>query len=361
MANHTIRGHFVWHDLITPNRGGAHDFYSTAFGWKSEGGEGDASGSAFAAVSGQVGETLERKDVAPHWLAYVAVDDVDGAVERAIQHGATVQTQPTSSPDGARVATLFDPHGAAFGLHASSAGDEPESPAGYGQVTWHELVTNVDPREAFDWYAALTGWDKLAEHEMGPMGVYLIFGRNGVQLGGMFDQRKMGREGPAYWLGYVRVKDLDGTVTAVQGGRGLLLTGPMEVPGGDRIAQFRDPYGAMFAAYQAAADVVQQPAAAKTAAPARERAEPKRATTDTGRTAAKKARARGAKKSRRKPAKRSAAKASSKPARKKARKKAATKAGRSGAKKAKRAARAKPAAGKTAVKARAKKKAKRRR
>ncbi len=360
MANHTIRGHFVWHDLITPNQGGAHDFYSTAFGWKSEGRKGVAPYGAFTAASGQVGDTLELKDVAPHWLAYVAVDDVDAAVERAIQHGATVQTQPLSNPDGSRVATLIDPHGAPFGLHASSVEDEPSSSADYGQVSWHELVTNVDPREAFDWYAGLTGWDKLAEHEMGPMGLYLIFGRNGAQLGGMFDQRKMGREGPAYWLGYIRVKDLDGTVTAVRGGRGSLLAGPMEIPGGDRIAQFRDPYGAFFAAYQSAADVAQQPAAAKTAAPARRRAEPKRVTADTARTAAKKAKPRRAKKSGRKTAQRRAVKAPARP-RKKAQKKAATKTGRSAATKTKRAARVKPAARKTTVKGRAKKKAKRRR
>ena len=60
--------------------------------------------------------------------------------------------------------------------------------------------------------------------------------------------------GPA-WLGYVRVKDVNQTVKKVKSARGTLINGPMEVPGGDWIAQFVDPYGAMFAVHAVAADM----------------------------------------------------------------------------------------------------------
>ena len=104
---------------------------------------------------------------------------------------------------------------------------------------------------------------------MGPMGVYLIFGRNGKQLGGMFNKPAEMPGGPA-WLGYVRVKDVNQTVNKVKSARGTLINGPMEVPGGDWIAQFVDPYGAMFAVHAVAADMkpAQAPAAAAEA-PAR--------------------------------------------------------------------------------------------
>ena len=41
MANATVRGHFVWHDLFTPNAAGAHEFYKKAVGWKTQPWEGD--------------------------------------------------------------------------------------------------------------------------------------------------------------------------------------------------------------------------------------------------------------------------------------------------------------------------------
>ena len=42
---------------------------------------------------------------------------------------------------------------------------------------------------------ALFDWDEISQTDMGPMGMYLIFGRNGRQLGGMFDQRRRRQAG----------------------------------------------------------------------------------------------------------------------------------------------------------------------
>jgi predicted enzyme related to lactoylglutathione lyase len=53
--------------------------------------------------------------------------------------------------------------------------------------------------------------------------------------------------GPPFWLYYVYVKDLDKAAESVKQHGGQVLNGPMEVPGGDRIAQCMDPQGAAFA------------------------------------------------------------------------------------------------------------------
>jgi hypothetical protein len=74
----------------------------------------------------------------------------------------------------------------------------------------------------------------------------------------MFDKSAAGKPGSAYWLGYVSVPDLEGAVERAKAARGSVLAGPMDVPGGDRIAQLMDPYGAFFALHVAAG----QPAAA---------------------------------------------------------------------------------------------------
>src|SRR4030095_1260672 len=86
------------------------------------------------------------------------------------------------------------------------------------------------------------------------MGKYVLFGSNGVQRGGMFNKPAQMPGGPG-WLGYIRVKDVNDTVKKAKGARATLVNGPMEVPGGDWIAQFVDPYGAMFAVHKWAGDL----------------------------------------------------------------------------------------------------------
>jgi predicted enzyme related to lactoylglutathione lyase len=54
------------------------------------------------------------------------------------------------------------------------------------------------------------------------------------------------------WCYYVRVNDVRETIDKVQQNKGQVINGPMEVPGGDWIAQCRDTSGGMFAVHQIA-------------------------------------------------------------------------------------------------------------
>src|SRR6185295_18132627 len=49
------------------------------------------------------------------------------------------------------------------------------------------------------------------------------------------------------WVCYVTVPNLERAVEQAKDGRGSLLLGPQDVPGGERIAQLMDPHGAFFA------------------------------------------------------------------------------------------------------------------
>jgi predicted enzyme related to lactoylglutathione lyase len=253
MADASHRGEFVWHDLMTPNASGAQEFYGKVVGWKAQPWESDPSYVMFAARSGPVGGVTETRSTTPHWLPYIGTADVDSTVEAATRLGARVLTEPRALPNGGRYAVLADPQGAVFGIHASAGQDSggagtPQA----GEFSWHELATSVAPNIAFAFYAALFDWDEIEQHDMGSMGTYLIFGRKGRQLGGMFDKGAAGQPGAAYWLGYVSVTDLEGTVERAKAARGSLLMGPMDVPGGDRVAQLMDPHGAFFALHKAA-------------------------------------------------------------------------------------------------------------
>jgi predicted enzyme related to lactoylglutathione lyase len=54
-------------------------------------------------------------DVPPHWKVYFAVDDCDAAVAKATELGGQVDAPPMDTPAG-RMASLRDPHGAAFAV-----------------------------------------------------------------------------------------------------------------------------------------------------------------------------------------------------------------------------------------------------
>jgi predicted enzyme related to lactoylglutathione lyase len=138
--------------------------------------------------------------------------------------------------------------------------------------------------------------------DMGAMGFYLIFGSDGVQRGGMY-QLSPPALGP-HWLPYASVADADKAAAATTKAGGRVLNGPMNVPGGGRIAQLADPSGVAFAVHamgkSAAAPPPPKPAARKVARKAvKKKAAAKKAT----RKATKKATKKVTRKPTRKPAK----------------------------------------------------------
>ena len=268
MADKTSRGRFVWHELMTSDSVAAYGFYTKTLGWKTITHEG-AGHTSFAAPSGPLGNASHLDGGASRWIAYIGTTDLEQTLSDATDKGATVAKSITSVPGGGRYLHLTDPQGATFGVYASNDPPPREAPPKRGEYSWHELAT-TDGDAAFEFYASLFGWEKMAEHDMGPMGMYLIFGHNGKQLGGIYTKMP-DQPGPA-WLGYVRVKDLEKTVKKVKSAGGTLINGPMDVPGGDRIAQFLDPQGAMFAVHTLLADL--QPVSPKQeAAPAEARSD----------------------------------------------------------------------------------------
>ncbi len=121
----------------------------------------------------------------------------------------------------------------------------PERSADIGEFSWHELAAS-NYETAFDFYSDLFGWTKTDSFDMGEMGMYQMYGRNGMSLGGMYN-KPADMPAPPHWLLYVRVDDIDKAVEAIKEAGGQILNGPMDVPDGDRIAQCMDPEGAAFA------------------------------------------------------------------------------------------------------------------
>jgi predicted enzyme related to lactoylglutathione lyase len=279
MADQSVRGQFVWHELMTPDSGAAHSFYAKAIGWKSQPWEEDSSYVMFAAARGPIGATTASTNGAvPHWLPYIGTPDIEQTVKQAQAKGGSVVKDIDTLSSGSRHAVLKDPFGAAFGVYESAEDYGTITPPKPGEHSWHELMTS-DFRAAFDFYSSLFGWQKMEEHDMGELGTYMIWGLDGRQLGGMFNALK-GAPSQA-WLSYVRVKDVHQTARKVKSAGGKIVNGPAEVPGGDWIVQAVDPQGAMFAAHASAERTIEAPkkskkvkaAAAETPPPAVEESE----------------------------------------------------------------------------------------
>jgi len=251
MADVKSRGRFVWYDLMTTDLDKAQAFYPKVVGWGTQAWPGDQPYTMWTAGGAPIGGLMklpQQEKAPPHWLAYVSTPDVDATVTQAQELGATVLVKPTTIPTVGSYSVLADPQGALFAAFTPN-GEAPEQdgPPPAGQFSWHELMT-TDYKAAFAFYHALFGWEKEAEHDMGEMGIYLLFGRNGHQLGGMFN-RPPGMPAPPNWLHYVAVDSADRAAERVTANGGTIMNGPMDVPGGDRIAQCMDPQGAAFAVH----------------------------------------------------------------------------------------------------------------
>mgnify|MGYP001823377870 FL=1 len=61
-------------------------------------------------------------------------------------------------------------------------------------------------------------------------------------------------QGPPMWLYYISVPSVADAVEKIQQLGGQVLNGPMDVPGGDTIAQCMDPQGAVFALHSKVAE-----------------------------------------------------------------------------------------------------------
>src|SRR3989475_4976315 len=100
--------------------------------------------------------------------------------------------------------------------------------------------------------------------EMGPGNTYWMFKRGGgtTVLGGMYN-KSADMPAPPHWLCYVLVPNADRAAETAARAGGKIVMGPMEVPGGDRIAGGLDPQGAAFAVHARAAQAVRPPAKRK--------------------------------------------------------------------------------------------------
>ena len=356
MSNAEIRGRFVWHELMTTDPQAAGAFYSKILPWKTQS-SGMPDYTLWMSGKTQTGglmpqpESARQAGAPPSWLIYIGTPDVDATAAAAQRLGGKVLKAPADIPGIGRFAVLSDPQGATFAIFTPGASAPPEG-APPTDFSWHELATS-DQQGALTFYTELFGWGRGEAHDMGAMGTYQLIEHGGERVGGVY--KLMDTSKAPHWLTYIRVASADRTAAAAEAAGGQVTQGPMDVPGGGRIAQILDPQGGAFAVHELAKQAAASGSKATKPSPAAEPAAAKARPAAAPKTHAKGAPARKA------PAKRSAAKTKKRPtaskrtAKKAPARKAAAKRGAGRKTAAKKSRAKKPAARKSAKKAARKK------
>jgi predicted enzyme related to lactoylglutathione lyase len=241
-------GAFVSYDLRTTDLDAAQAFYAAVVGWKVHR-AGDSR--VFFAGEQRVGTLMTlperaRAQGAPaHWLGHIGVGDVEAVVRRVLSLGGQQLGPTQQTADGGRLAALKDAQGAVFAVSTSSRFLRPDA------IIWHELHT-TDRERAWASYSELFGWKETSTFQMGPpVGPYQLFTWEGAaqDMGAMADTARLPGV-HTHWLFYLSVENLDAALEKTRELGGVVANGPMDVPGGGRVAQCEDPQGAAFALHQ---------------------------------------------------------------------------------------------------------------
>jgi uncharacterized protein len=113
---------FCWNELATSNVSAAKDFYGKVFGWKFSDHEmGDTTYTMIKLNNKDLGGIWsipkdKAKQIPPHWLAYILVENLDKSLEEALKHGASVVKPASNAGDFGRFAIITDPTGAHIAL-----------------------------------------------------------------------------------------------------------------------------------------------------------------------------------------------------------------------------------------------------
>ena len=246
-------GHFMWHELVTPEPERAIDYYGAIAGMQTRAYYPKGSDKPYwtwVDRFGPLGALLTLDDAAkarghsPHWFANVMVKDLDACLQEAQTRGATLLRGPEPMGTVGWWAVIRDPQGAEIAAFAAKDPLPARDPLLCGGFVWNELMA-WDLEAAFSFYQALFGWEKLQTIHCGALGEYLIYGVYGEAVGGMFT-RPADDPTPVGWVYYVQVDALDAAVDLALTRGTRLIRRSDDIPGRGRIAQLVDPQGVLF-------------------------------------------------------------------------------------------------------------------
>jgi predicted enzyme related to lactoylglutathione lyase len=252
-------GSFCWFELGTTDQNGAKAFYGALFDWTADDTPMDEGTvyTIFKLAGEDVGAAFTLPEVVlgggarPHWLPYVAVDNVDASLEQAASLGATVLQAGLDVGDFGRMGTLQDPTGAVLAVWEARSHAGVGAATGPGTAGWVEL-SSPDQAAAGAFYSALFGWEMTTgkDHKPAAAGDYFHILHNGKLIGGVVPSEHRDPTSPARWVVYFSAASCEkATAQAVSlGARPLVDT--ISIGADGVISVIADPQDAVFAIHQ---------------------------------------------------------------------------------------------------------------
>lgn len=115
-------GTFCWNELVTRDKSGAAKFYTELLGWKAvDSGMPGIGYTLFKIGDVDAGGMMDMppdvpREVPAHWMAYIAVDDVDAVADKVGGLGGSILHGPQDVPNVGRFCVIQDPTGAVVSL-----------------------------------------------------------------------------------------------------------------------------------------------------------------------------------------------------------------------------------------------------
>lgn len=113
---------FCWNELATSNVQAAKEFYGDVFGWEFFDHEMGEMTYTMIRINGKDAAGIwsipkdKEKEIPPHWMSYILVNDVEAMVEKVESHGGVVIKPAANAGDFGRFAIIRDPTGAHIAL-----------------------------------------------------------------------------------------------------------------------------------------------------------------------------------------------------------------------------------------------------
>ncbi len=115
-------GMFCWNELMTRDSDGAAKFYTELLGWKAaDSGMPGMKYTLLKVGDKDAGGMMDMppevpKEVSSHWMAYIAVEDVDALTKKTEDLGGKILHGPQDVPNVGRFCIIQDPTGAVVSL-----------------------------------------------------------------------------------------------------------------------------------------------------------------------------------------------------------------------------------------------------
>ncbi|MGO2127092.1 MAG: VOC family protein [Pseudoalteromonas prydzensis] len=260
-TNHP-HGVFCWSELCTSDWKNGKAFYTELFAWGAD--DQPIGDDLYYTMLQKQGDDIaamyqmpnEQKNAATpsHWLAYIAVDNIDEVAAKAKQLGAEIIAGPHDVMDAGRMLLLNEPGGALFALWQ---GNKHKGCKRLGELNtpyWHELATRNSAKSR-EFYCQLLGW-QCVEKPMEGMN-YTLFTVADQPVAGMLEMTdEWPADIPAHWMIYFAVDDCDNYAATAQQLGGEVCVPPTDIPEVGRFSVITDPQGAVFSIMTSAMDDV---------------------------------------------------------------------------------------------------------